>query len=191
MADQEPRSRPGGRSARVRRAVLEASAKTIRDHGFEAFAIKDVAAEAGVHETSIYRRWGTREALILDALLDDSAQNVPIPDTGSLRGDLTTLANGLADFLDTPHGRALSLALMTGTGRSVDGIRDYLGRRLSIAGEVVHRAVRRGEVSPTTDPIVVIEALIGPLHFRAFMFHQKPDEAFVDRLVDLIITGTR
>jgi hypothetical protein len=41
-----------------------------------------------VHKTTLYRRWRTREALMLDALLEQGRERVPIPDTGSLHGDL-------------------------------------------------------------------------------------------------------
>ena len=56
--------------------------------GIDNLAIADVAASAGVHETSIYRRWGTRENPIVAALLDDSTTKTSILDTGSAREDL-------------------------------------------------------------------------------------------------------
>ena len=73
--DGTPR-RPGGRSARVRRAVLDAALDVLHAHGMEGLAVTDVAARAGVHETSIYRRWGTREHLIVDALLEEAEEHL-------------------------------------------------------------------------------------------------------------------
>ena len=65
----EVRRRPGGRSERIRQSVIEATMAVLRDRGWDQFSIAEVASRAGVHETSIYRRWGTRERLATDALL--------------------------------------------------------------------------------------------------------------------------
>jgi len=59
------RRRPGGRSARVRRAVLDATLELVNAHGLDGVTVAEVAERAGVHETSIYRRWRTREELRL------------------------------------------------------------------------------------------------------------------------------
>src|SRR6476646_9810011 len=76
-ADEPPaRPRPGGRSARVRAAVLDATIALLREEG-DAFGIPQVAARAGVHETSIYRRWGSREALIVEAVRAHIGEEVP------------------------------------------------------------------------------------------------------------------
>ncbi len=88
QAGSRPRPRTGGRSARVRAAVLDATIALLRDEGND-FGIPQVAARSGVHETSIYRRWGSREALIVDAVRTHIGEEIPIPDTGTLRGDLS------------------------------------------------------------------------------------------------------
>jgi AcrR family transcriptional regulator len=190
MADETARTRPGGRAARVRRAVLDATVEAIRDHGFETLAIKDIATRAGVHETSIYRRWGTREALIIDGLLEDSGQNVPVPDTGSLRTDLTEFAGRLAAYLDSAHGRALMHLLITSDDPAVASVRGpYLEARFGAVSTIIHRAIQRGETAASTDPRLVLETLIGPLHFRALVMRQRSDIVFIDRLVGLVIDG--
>ena len=55
-----------------------------------------IAQRSGVHKTTVYRRWATKEALVADALRERSRVAVPIPDTGSLLGDLTALARAVA-----------------------------------------------------------------------------------------------
>src|SRR6201986_3287208 len=79
--------RTGGRSARVRAAVLRATLDALLSCSADDLSIRDVAQRAGVHETSIYRRWGTRANLILDAVQGEIEAAVPPPDTGSLRRD--------------------------------------------------------------------------------------------------------
>ena len=59
--------RPGGRSARVREAVLAATAAELSERGFAAMTIEDIATRSGVHKTTIYRRWSTLSQLVADA----------------------------------------------------------------------------------------------------------------------------
>lgn len=89
-----PAAKVGGRSARVRAAVLAATLEAVSHNGADSLSIPDIARTAGVHETSIYRRWGSRENLVLDALLTYSQEQLPIPDTGSLREDLMAFVRG-------------------------------------------------------------------------------------------------
>src|SRR5262245_66439137 len=75
--------------------------------GIDAFTIAEVAARARVHETSIYRRWGTKHALARDACLQHAEVALAMPDTGSLRSDLVALLERLTAILVSPEGRAL------------------------------------------------------------------------------------
>src|SRR5918994_5565425 len=80
-----PKLRLGGRSARVREAVLDAAFAELDEHGYNGFSIEAVARRSGVHKTTIYRRWPTREALLVYALDSRSDRDVQVPNTGSLR----------------------------------------------------------------------------------------------------------
>src|SRR5258708_38174299 len=112
MTETVVRRRTGGRSARVREAVLKATVQAVAEPGADAVNIGEIAREAEVHETSIYRRWPTKEHLLLDALLDYSEAELPIPDTGSVRGDLVAFACSVAAYLDSPLGRTLARAMV-------------------------------------------------------------------------------
>jgi Bacterial regulatory proteins, tetR family len=90
--------------------------RPLGDRGWEQFGIAEVASRAGVHETSIYRRRGTRERLATEELLAIGAQDLPVPDTGSLRGDLAGFAAGICQYMSTPLGLTLARALATPTG---------------------------------------------------------------------------
>ena len=107
MSEPAVRRRTGGRSARVREAVLKATLHTVAEHGADAVSISEIARQADVHETSIYRRWPTKEHLVLDALLDYSEAKLPIPNTGTLRDDLVAFSTAVTVYLDSPLGRTL------------------------------------------------------------------------------------
>src|SRR6202012_6134350 len=111
MSERAVRRRTGGRSARVREAVLKATLDVMTEHGADAVSISEIARRAEVHETSIYRRWPTKEHLVLDALLDYSEAKLPIPNAGTLREDLITFAAGVTAYLDSPLGRTLAKSM--------------------------------------------------------------------------------
>src|SRR5689334_25219964 len=92
------RRRPGGRSARVQDAVFEATFQLLEEKGYEGLSIASIAERAGVHETSLYRRWKTKEQLVLDAVNHRVAQEIPAPDTGALCSDLVAVLQSLRLF---------------------------------------------------------------------------------------------
>src|ERR1700743_3670245 len=104
MSEPAVRRRTGGPWAPGREAVLKAPLHAVAEHGADAVSISEIARQAAVHETSIYRRWPTREHLVLDALLDYSEAKLPIPDPGTLREDLITFAAGVTAYLASPLG---------------------------------------------------------------------------------------
>ena len=184
------RKRPGCRSARVREAVLQATIARLPE-GWEGVSVPEIAAEAGVHTTSIYRRWGTRENLIIDALLVMGEQQLPIPDTGTLHGDLTAFASQLLELLNTPFGRAFDQALASPTvdPKIVEASASYFRTRFEKAGAIIDRAVARNEIPACENPSFALEMLVAPLHLRLLLTRQPLDDALPAQLADQLISG--
>src|SRR5438094_8033869 len=90
----DSKRRPGGRRARIRQAVLDAAFAELGEKGYGGLSIEAVAQRSGVAKTTVYRRWPTRNELVADALDSRSDRYEPVPDTGSLRGDLTQFCAG-------------------------------------------------------------------------------------------------
>ncbi|MFD7288898.1 TetR/AcrR family transcriptional regulator [Streptomyces sp. NPDC059863] len=189
MSEEQVRRRTGGRSARVRRAVLDATLRAVAEQGPDAVSIPEIARRAGVHETSVYRRWGTREHLVVDALLAYSEEQLHIPDTGTLREDLITFADSLAAYLDTPFGKALvrSMSAAADEPALAESRGEFWRSRFDLARIMIDRAVARGELPEDTDPAFVLEVLIAPLHFRALLTRHPIDGHLTGRLVDLLL----
>lgn len=182
--------RPGGRSARVREAVLGA-ALGVLEQGVAGFTIPAVADRAGIHQSSIYRRWGTPEALMVEALLHYSAQQMPVPDTGSLRDDLIKFARLLADYLRSPRGRALvQVAATIELSSTVAELRTkFWADRFDRARVMVSRAIERGELPADADARLIIQTVIAPLHFRILMTGEPIDESLPEQLADAVLHG--
>ncbi|KOX12663.1 TetR/AcrR family transcriptional regulator [Nocardiopsis sp. NRRL B-16309] len=190
-----PRPTPSHRrGAAVRQAVLEATTELLATEGLEGTRIADIAARAGVHETSVYRRWGTRSKLILEALSHRLDSELPRPDTGSTHEDLTTFFTALAAFLATPTGRALARIALDPQDDDTQAAQ-LRGRfwtdRLDRAGHLVRRGIERGDLPRETDPEFLLEALAGPLHLRVLQRGQPTGRDHVRRLVDLVLAGAR
>jgi len=184
-----PRRRLGGRSARVQASVLEAALRLLAEHGHDAFSIAEVAARAGVHETSIYRRWGTKDALAWDALMHHAETGIPVPDTGSLRSDLSTLLEGFVAAMASPQGRALLALGSSHRPQVVAARRAFWQRRFESLRAVFDRAVSRNEFPRRADPMEFLEILIAPLYLRALVTAEPleawPRNALIDRMLAL------
>ena len=79
------RIKPIGRGAKVRAAVLAATLVELAESGYAALSVDDVARRAGVHKTTVYRRWQTRENLVVDALAAQMASGIAIPTPATSR----------------------------------------------------------------------------------------------------------
>jgi AcrR family transcriptional regulator len=191
MTGSEARRRTGGRSARVRRSVLDAALEIIVEEGAEGLSVNGLAMRSGVHETSIYRRWGSRENVIVDALLSASQEFLAIPDTGSLQEDLSAFVRSLGSYLKTPLGIAL-LRMFASDGANPElnaGREQFWQARSALASQMIQRAAERNEVSASTDPQLVLEALVGPVYFRVLLTTEEIDDEFIAGLVDMLLDG--
>lgn len=181
--------RLGRRGEALRRAVLDATIAEITAAGADAATIQAIAARAGVHETSIYRRWTTRENLVLDALIDRTSVDIPTPDTGSLRGDLIALTRTVASFVQSPVGQALLQAGAHAPAAHRGELHSFWGARRDALAVVIDRAKQRGELAPDADGRLILETLVAPLHFRVLLSREPIGPELPEQLADLILRG--
>ncbi|MBL3962468.1 MULTISPECIES: TetR/AcrR family transcriptional regulator [Burkholderia] len=170
-----PRRRPGGRSARVRDAVVAATIAQLQESGFEGLSIGAVAALSGVNESSIYRRWKSKEGLVMEAVFELFAENIVIPNRGSLHADLVALMSATVRYLRTGVGRsAIQFVLAT---YSDAGVTSELHRlwtnRFAAVQQIFERATQRGEWHRGADPMPLLHCLIGAVYLRTFMLRER------------------
>ena len=185
-AEPEPRRRPGGRSARVRSAVLRATLDELAAVGYGDLSFESVAHRAGVHKTTLYRHWPNREALLREALLARSEVTVPIPDTGSLRADLIAFAQAVVTNITAPDYEAIVRAVASDArteGALGDASRGFWRERFQLARIIVLRGIERGEIGADVDPNLLLESLVGPLYLRLLITREPLDDAFIETLV--------
>jgi AcrR family transcriptional regulator len=154
----------------VRAAVLAATLELLAERGFEALELPVVARRAGVHATTLYRRWGSKGRLVGEALLERARPLVPTPDTGALRSDLERLLLEGGALLRTPPVRAMFEVLLSefaDPSAEIARARDrFFAAHLAEAQTIVDRAVARSELPPGTDPAALVELVIGPALLR-------------------------
>jgi AcrR family transcriptional regulator len=185
-----PRRR--GPSKRVREAALAATLAELAEGGYAALSLERIALRAGIAKTTLYRRWGTREELVLEAMLERAAEHISVPDTGSLRKDLLELVSTAAANASSPEVAAMARAVVAGSpydSKLAAANRRFWDERLALDGVIVERAIARGEVPAGTDPRQVIEAVLGPLHLRLLLTGEPVDRAFLERVVDIVVDG--
>jgi AcrR family transcriptional regulator len=186
------RGRP--RSEEAHRAILAAVVELLPVQGVKGLTIEAVAARAGVGKTTIYRRWKTKNELIVEAIEQLRPPGSP-PDTGSVAGDMNAMVmlqrerleasqlprivpRVLAEAMEDPELHAEIIA------RAVLPIRGMLT-------EIVERGVERGELREDLD----VEAFVDVLHavpvYKLLMSGGALESiaAIPDRVVPMLLAG--
>jgi AcrR family transcriptional regulator len=176
--------RPGGRTARVREAVLAAVLTELAQTRYGELTVEQVAQRAGVAKTTVYRRWGSVEGLVLDLMRDLSGRRIPVPDTGDLAADLRALARGIVAFYRDPANHAL-IASVVAAAVSIPEARrtltEFFTGRTTQTAIIGERAIERGEVPPDTDTVEVIRQMGAPFYYRMFITGEPVDDEVADR----------
>ena len=182
--------RPGRpRSAEADEAILEAAVDLFAEGGLDGLTVEGVAARAGVGKATVYRRYPCKVDLVIAAsrcfaVRDDQ------PDTGTTRGDLRAMVDGLIELLTTTSlGRAMPMMVAdrARVPELADAHRDIVTEKRAQHRRIVLRGIERGDLRSDADPEAVIDAYVGPVFYRFLISDAPLDEAFADALVDTVL----
>jgi len=178
----ETARRPGGRSARVRTAVLDATRALLTD-GYAELTVDRIAAGAGVNKTTVYRRWTDLEGVLGDLLTEYATEVVPIPDTGDLDRDLTELALLIRRGMTGEPGDLVAglAAAAPRNERAAQVVRGFFLERFRLAQSIVDNAVARGDLPVGTDARGAIETIGAPFFLRLLVTRAPIDDEFARR----------
>jgi AcrR family transcriptional regulator len=173
--------------------VLAATLDLLSQRGYEGMTTKEIASQAGVNEVSLFRRWGTKAAIVAEALQDYSATETPTPDTGNLQTDLLELLRGIITRIQTPLGKVISqIVVGHNLQPELEEVRQVYWRdRFNRAEAIVQRAKVRGELPEEVDAQFLVEAAIGPILVRAAATDQPLDDQLSERIVALLLYGVK
>jgi len=194
-ADGEVRARGRPRDVRVDQSILDAALDLFLEDGFDTMSIESVAERAGVGKTTIYRRWQSKEELVV-ATIGTLYEGMDIPDTGDVRADLTTVVRHMHGLIqNTKAGRALPRMageLARGSPLGHAYMRTVLAPRLEAVGAALQRAEDRGDLRSDLDVEIAVASIVGPMMFLALTGRiANLDEELASRLVDQAITGMK
>lgn len=201
MADTPPHihetatHRPGRPTAaeadRREQDILDTALELLMEVGYDRFSIDALAERAHAGKATIYRRWPGKAALVVDAVRRRHAgKQEPLPDTGSLRGDLIAAVSRIADSLTSRDGALLVgvMQAMHSDAELAEQLRTQVFESKHAAyREIVDRAVARGELAGAGGTDAALEVIPAVVATRLLILDLPTDRSFADHLVDDIV----
>ena len=193
--DTEGASRGPGRprDARHDQAILDATLGILLEQGYRGVTIEGVAARAGVGRPTIYRRWPSKPAVVVAALVQSERLALPAPDTGSLRNDLIAVQRHQVERMNSPDARRVTAGLIADLADDPDLADTYVSQflvpRRATVWEVLQRGVDRGELDADVDLSFIYDLLVGPLFMRAVVWGQPLAPDAPEKTADVILAA--
>jgi AcrR family transcriptional regulator len=192
--EAEPAPRPIGRprceASRLR--ILAAARELLEEEGFRAMTMEGIAERAKTSKVTVYRWWSHKAAVVLDAMLADVSPVMPYRDSSSALESLGDQMKSFTRFLRSRKARLLAAVLAEGVVDEEVGqaFREHWVRpRRNDARKLLWRAVEAGELRPDVDLEVVLDALFGPLYYRALVNHLPLERAFAEKIFEGVVLG--
>jgi AcrR family transcriptional regulator len=180
------RPRDPSRDGVIRAAIL----RLLADVGYGALTMDAVASEAGVGKATIYRRWRTKQDLVVDTISDLNRAEASPADTGSLEGDLRQMLRSLVTVINGPTGAA-TLSLLSTVPHQPALAEAFRNGPLAVwrqsFEEIWARAEERGEVRPGVAGSVAAETTSALLVQRWLLTGMPVDEAYADEVLDTVV----
>lgn len=187
---EEPaRGRP--RDEHLEQRIVDAVGRLLAEQGYDGVTFEEVARRSGASKSSLYRRWRSKQEMVIAALKAGPARRDPTEpvDTGSLRGDLLMLCRRLDRTMRAAGSKAAMLLLHAGLEdpelcEAIETSVGPTGARLPRG--VIDAAVRRGELPADVDPFPFEEVVGAALLLRA-VNGLLVDDAYLEVLVDTVL----
>lgn len=188
----EPAKRGRPRSEQIDDVILTAALLLAGEVGISKMSMDELARRADVSKATIYRRWSSKEALVLDALRS-AMSPIDEVDTGTLRGDLDRyLEQIVARFEQSSMNDVLPHLIEVACHDPAiqESLDDWVRFRRLPLRRIYERALMRREIGADADIEVLIDATIGPLVYRRLLTRDPVDTDFAQRLIAVISPQT-
>ncbi|MEV8315713.1 TetR/AcrR family transcriptional regulator [Streptomyces sp. NPDC059900] len=176
----------------LERAILEAALEQLSTVGWNGLTMEGVAAGAQTGKAAVYRRWPSKEDLVVDALQAGLPKLDSAPDCGGVREDLLQLCRQMREAMYSRPGFALRAVLHecdTVTAERFhavifDGV---IGPSVELIKEVLHRGVERGEVRADVMDPYVCDVLPAMMMYRSKVCGSEWGDEEVTDLIDRVM----
>lgn len=147
-----------------------------------------VARTAGVNEATIYRKWGTKESLLAQVLINISEAKLPITDTGKIKEDFYSVLESIATYLQTPQGLALLKFGMKEDYPKIQALREsFWGDRFCKMEKLFKKAQERGDIASWEEGLKAYEMAVALIHFRLLERGEKIEPEELKQVVNLLV----
>jgi AcrR family transcriptional regulator len=184
------RGRPRDEAARLR--ILKAALDLMDETAFAQVTVEAIAERAGASKTTLYRWWPNKAAVAIEAFTDAVTPELPLRDTGSLLGDLTTQAQNFARVLSGRGGRMLRSFLVAARcdPEVADAFRSiWSDPRRAEAKQMLRQKQANGQLRKDADLDLVLDSLYGPLYYRFLVKNDLPSQKYAESLAAQVIQG--
>ncbi|AXB48519.1 TetR/AcrR family transcriptional regulator [Amycolatopsis albispora] len=176
---------------RITSAITDAVLDELAVCGYGRLSMEAVARRAGVGKSALYRRWPSKQEMVLAVLSEFSVPLAEVPDTGSLRGDLLATVDALRDWFTHSHFSAIFPDLTAEAGRNpalAAAIQAMIGEpRRRQGAAMLRRAIARGELPADLNLEMALDFLPGPLFWRLGVRKVALDPGYREELVEFLL----
>ena len=178
-------------SAEADRKILDTAIELLGERGYDELSVEAIAARAGVGKATVYRRWSSKEEIVV-AAIGRFVEDIQLLNTGSLRGDLKALLSDARRAYLSPRGRllpALASALERHPQLATAVRRRFLEPRRAAVLSLLERARDRGEIDTNADLDFIHDLMVGPFVYRRLFTGGPIDEALVERMLEAVLAA--
>lgn len=198
-AMSEP-ARPGGSfnaalKPEVTGGIIEAVLDELATVGYGRLSMDGVARRARAGKAALYRRWPSKQDMVLDVVTSISVPTTETGSSGDLVADVVEIVHGVNDWLTDRRMSRILPDLLAEAKRSPE-LAEALTARLGItrrerARTLIDAAISRGDVGVDVDVEYAIDLMAGPIFWRICGLRQETTPAFLDQVIDTVLHALR
>ncbi|MCG7578845.1 TetR-like C-terminal domain-containing protein [Mycolicibacterium sp. OfavD-34-C] len=177
--------------AGVTDGIVEAVLDELAAVGFGRLTMDGVARRARAGKAALYRRWSSKQEMVLEVVTTISVPMAETAPTEDLADDVARLVHGVADWLADARMSRIIPDLIAEAMRNPElaaALTERLGSARRNYGQVViDAAITRGEVSPDVDSEYVLDLIAAPVFWRICGRREQVTPAYLDRVVDTVL----
>lgn len=172
-------------------AIVRAVFEQLAEHGWADLTVDAVAACAGVGKPAIYRRWRSKDEMILASLVSVGGNRAMPDDTGNLRDDLLGFTQETTDLLDDPLASrviaAVLSALSTQPELAAEMGERFRAPRRRAARDAFQRAIERDEIPSDVDIPLAVDLLAAPFYMYALGVAGHLPDDYAEKVTDAVL----
>lgn len=179
----KPRLRGRPRDPAVDRAILESARSVLAERGFTGASMDEIARGAGIGKDTLYRRYRSKEDLVLHLLSNLAEEGVPVPALDDPRYALFVFLQDIVRVNRRTDLGAIIAGIVGESARNkrlADGFHQFWSERRSIAAELVREIAT--EVADEEIELI-LDHILGPIYYRVLLTGATVDDEYLWGLI--------